>query len=227
MKKLILLILSVISISLISCSTDFQTNSCNGYQIREKIFNYPHKIRFKMQRNKKIIVFGDSISAPSDFSWINQFEKKTGCTVINKAVNATGYTFRPYNYTETTTKTILDSDLEDIDYVIVFGGINDIQFNRIPENIDVAFRRCCHKIRTKKVISIIPLIIPDQDNYSTNFDAKTALQIRQNFYKASDDYGFTIINAAMFDIERSDGLHPSVHGSKTLCNEIIRALQEK
>ncbi|MDY3759650.1 MAG: hypothetical protein SOZ72_09785, partial [Treponema sp.] len=64
-------------------------------------------------------------------------------------------------------------------------------------------------------------------NYSTNFDAKTALQIRQNFYKASDDYGFTIINAAMFDIERSDGLHPSVSGGKTLCNEIIRALQEK
>ena len=78
-----------------------------------------------MQRNKKIIVFGDSISAPSDFSWINQFEMKTGCIVINKAVNATGYTFRPYNYTETTTKTILDSDLEDIDYVIVFGGINN------------------------------------------------------------------------------------------------------
>lgn len=225
MKKLILLILSVISISLISCSTDLQTNSCNGYQIREKNFNYPHKIRFKMQRDKKIIVFGDSISAPSDFSWINQFEKKTGCIVINKAVSGTGYTVSPYNYIEKMTKTILDSDLEDIDYVIVFGGINDIQFNRIPENIDVAFRRCCHKIRTKKVISIIPLIIPDQDNYPTNFDAKTALQIRQNFYKASNDYGFTIINAAMFDIERSDGLHPSVHGGMQLCDQIIQALK--
>lgn len=227
MKKIILFLLSVISISFISCSTDSHPDYKTQHIIRELSFNSPHKIRFKLQKNKKVIVFGDSISAPSDFSWVNQFEKETGCVVTNKAASGTGYILNLYNDRDTIMKTILDSDLEDIDYVIIFGGLNDIQFNMIPENIDVAFRRCCHKIRSKKVISIIPLVIPDQDNYPLNFDAKTALKIRQNFYKASNDYGFTIVNAAMFDIERSDGLHPSVSGGKTLCNEIIRALQEK
>lgn len=227
MKKIILFLLSVISISFISCSTDSHPDYKTQHIIRELSFNSPHKIRFKLQKNKKVIVFGDSISAPSDFSWVNQFEKETGCTVINTAVGGIGYTVRPNYNTKYITKIILDSDLEDIDYVIIFGGLNDIKGNRIPENIDAAFRRCCHKIRSKKVISIIPLVIPDQDNYPLNFDAKTALKIRQNFYKASNDYGFTIINAAMFDIERSDGLHPNVSGGKTLCNEIIRALQEK
>lgn len=217
----------VLSLFFCSCSTDSQTDCRTEYQIREQKFNYPHKIRFKLQRNKKIIVFGDSISAPGDYSWVNQFEKETGCVVTNKAASGTGYILNLYNDRDTIMKTILDSDLEDIDYVIIFGGLNDIQFNMIPENIDVAFRRCCHKIRSKKVISIIPLVIPDQDNYPVNFDARTALRIRRNFYKASNDYGFTIINAAMFDIERIDGLHPSMNGSKTLCNEIIRALQEK
>lgn len=227
MKKIILFLLSVISISFISCSTDSHPDYKTQHIIRELSFNSPHKVRFKLQKNKKVIVFGDSISAPSDFSWVNQFEKETGCTVINKAASGTGYILNLYNDRDTIMKTILDSDLEDIDYVIIFGGLNDIQFNMIPENIDVAFRRCCHKIRSKKVISIIPLVIPDQDNYPLNFDARTALRIRRNFYKASNDYGFTIINAAMFDIERIDGLHPSVSGGKTLCNEIIRALQEK
>ena len=74
-------------------------------------------------RNPYVGIIGDSFSVLND-KWVNYFADITGRPVINKAVSRAGFT-TGVNFYEQLNNLKNDTNFENCDTIIVFGGVND------------------------------------------------------------------------------------------------------
>ena len=73
-------------------------------------------------------VIGDSFSTSNSFEyWPQILARKTGCTVINKATNGTGFTSTntSTNFLGQLNSLAADAHFKDLKCIIVYGGVND------------------------------------------------------------------------------------------------------
>lgn len=77
-------------------------------------------------------VIGDSFSTSNSFDYWHQIlARKTGCTIINKATNGTGFTrgSSTTNFLGQLNSLASDSHFNDLKCIIVYGGVNDYNDN--------------------------------------------------------------------------------------------------
>ena len=119
-------------------------------------------------RNPYVGIIGDSFSVLND-KWVNYFANITGRPVINKAVSRAGFT-TGITFNEQLNNLKNDTNFENCDTIIVFGGVND--WNDAKSSVDAMNSAFSNFLNNYKSINNAPKLIFAFGNIGKSNQAK-------------------------------------------------------
>jgi lysophospholipase L1-like esterase len=215
--------------------------------LQNNIDNVPLTVEYKALKNKKILIFGDSLSAENNYvpNWVTRLRNKStelnlNLTIDNQAVDGMGLC------SNTTTGGMIDIvnsvTATDYDLIIIFIGVND-RNNKIPlglagDTVRTSFYGGWNELYAKinaKWSNIPVFIIPPAITTHLNTDTT---YIPLNCYRAIEQqicahYGWNLIDVMRLNNYRpsnsnfsnwSDGLHVLNTYSQALCDLIVKQI---
>ena len=176
-------------------------------------------------RNPYVGIIGDSFSVLND-KWVNYFADITGRPVINKAVSRAGFTTGVTFY-EQLNNLKNDTNFENCDTIIVFGGVND--WNNAKSSVDAMNYAFSDFLNNYKSINNAPKLI---------FAFGTIGKSNQNIYNGYANWYNGCINSMrklgipgivdyvpswsistnQHEFFRDDNLHPTTIGNKEIAS---------
>ncbi len=225
-------------------------------QYRADVEDYKHKVDtlntgLSFLANKKIVVYGDSISsedtAPASTyqpSWVGRLREKVpeSTTIVNKAVPGMYMT-----QSGGVATTIRDETTIDADIVIIFGGVNDFRHSRTLGTLSDAdistFGGALNVIRdalTSKAPNALVFVVSPLKSYETSYPSNHDNNLVLSFYRGMlaawcNANGYNYIegfnaprlnpaNTTLHDSFQPDGLHVNNKYSDVLCEYIMQKI---
>ncbi len=193
----------------------------------------------KANLQDKMVLIGDSWSIEdypyiSDISnmWQHLVAKQLNLVLKNYAKSGAGFTVTDNSFDSQLTTSINDSSLNrnEVKYVFVFGGINDLDFG-VPSNLKTSCDSLINKIKSNYPKSQIVLCGCNTQVKFKKGDSNTTyntMDITSILQQSAYENGITFIDTMpfLYGIPNTinEHKHPSLQGLKALANGILSSL---